>query len=131
MTPVFYGGSPLGPHHPFRELVSKPPRQARLPSGGTFFAGKLLGHLRSMTTIAPGQPLIATSASPDRWLRFLIVSCLLNLMCFLLFPQVYTDCATPAQLLLCVGPAVWGLHVFLSFRTKKERIVGYVFIVPA
>jgi hypothetical protein len=49
----------------------------------------------------------------------------------ILFPVFLTDALTPSLTAICGIPTVWGLYTLLWFRTRKERIVGYVGIVAA
>jgi hypothetical protein len=77
------------------------------------------------------QPPETAPSKPDRWLPFLIVTVLLNLANIVLVPAFLTDALTPVLAVLLGGPSLWGFYSFLAFRTKRERIVGYVAILPA
>jgi hypothetical protein len=67
----------------------------------------------------------------DRWAPLLILTVLINLASFLLFPRFLTDALTPSLAGICGAPAVWGFYSFLCFRTPRERIVGYAAVLPA
>jgi hypothetical protein len=67
----------------------------------------------------------------DRWLRFLVVSLLLNFGSAILFPWFLTDGLTLKLALICGLPTMWGFFIFLSFHTRRERFVGYAAILPA
>src|SRR5438552_3805863 len=78
------------------------------------------------------QPEIKAAAiKRDRWVLVLIVTILVNLASFILFPQFLTDALTLPLAGICGVPALWGFYSFLSFRTRKERVVGYVAVLPA
>lgn len=82
--------------------------------------------------VATPEPLQEGAPSKrDRWVPLLVATAALNLVSFILFPIFVTDALTPMLSLLCGVPALWGFYSFLSFRTRRERIVGYVAIVPA
>lgn len=76
------------------------------------------------------QPSISQSAR-ERWLFILVISIVLNVAGLFLFPQFLTDGLTLRLTLVCGLPALWDCYAVLFFRTRRERIVGYVSIVPA
>jgi hypothetical protein len=81
--------------------------------------------------MATEQSIAVITTKPDRWVRFLAVTVVLNFASSVFFPMVATDVATPMQLLSCVLPAIWGFYTLFAFRTRRERIVGYVSVVAA
>jgi len=83
--------------------------------------------------IAASELYSSRSAGPskrDCWICRLLVTVILNLASLCLFPKFVTDALTPALLVVCGMPTAWGLYAFLSFRTRRERIVGYVAFLP-
>jgi hypothetical protein len=84
-----------------------------------------------MNAVAPELVQERAPSERDRWVPLLGVTAALNLVSFVLFPMFVTDALTPMLSLLCGVPALWGFYSFLFFRTRRERIVGYVAIVPA
>jgi hypothetical protein len=65
------------------------------------------------------------------WLIFLIVSIALNVAALILLPLFLTDGLTLPLVVTCGVPALWGGYALLSFRTRRERLVGYAAVVPA
>ena len=84
-----------------------------------------------MNTAKSEQPPPVTLIKRDRWLVWCVLSIVLNFISLILFPMAATDIATPLQLLSCVVPARLGVYTLFAFRTCKERIVGYLSIIPA
>ena len=72
----------------------------------------------------------ATRHKRDRWLAFLTITLAINLAALILFPDFLTDALTVPLAAICGVPSVWGFYTLLFFRTRRERIVGYVGIFP-
>jgi hypothetical protein len=84
-----------------------------------------------MATTTTHADAKAVPIKRDGWVLLLSVTILVNLASFLLFPQFLTDALTLPLAGICGVPVLWGFYSFLSFRTRRERVVGYAAVLPA